>query len=543
MRYATYLIYSLLLICISACKEQPVSPVLLHAEACMMEFPDSARLLLFSIPSDKQMKGEALICHEWIKGFLCFDSTQLKEAQHHFLYALKLAEKSGKRYYEGKICIQLARLYCIQDLYPEAERYAERSIQIFEFRKDSVRLASAYRILGAVNCLRSDIHQLNSYYKKACKYAFHSDTALYREIRTEWKLAAKSWSMLEDPELEQLLLSSIPNADSLQLKDLSMGIFLYFQQNSIEARTYLPKIILFPEYYKKVAAYNYLSTMESFEYDLPYTKLYKKENDSIYFAHKRVAAREMQYQYDSLSWENRNLQLQNQNAWKGIMALVCLILSGTLGFIYYSELKKKQRKEQETIQLYEEISLSKRQIEILRQEDIHTGEQSKQLQTLLDNEKKRLEHLNNKLTELHGKYETQAILNDRFRQENRRLKETLANVQFADVELDETDITSLGILLSFHGESFSLRYTALAENNNIPNLLQLIERLYGTSLNLKQFTATELKDKDKLLCYLHLLGVSHARLSLFFDTTPQTLSKYKQRLKVRLGIEELFHVG
>lgn len=383
--HISYTVGLFLIFSLSACHGGGNETTLLHqADSLMQEFPDSALMILESIPHPEKLYGSdradyaifltrartKLYIHEssdsliryavdyykrswnderkmqayYYRGCVYRDRRCMDVAVKDFLQALKVIPKESEHLYLGAIYENLAGCYEEQNLYEDAMRAHHKAHEIYIKQKKDDGLFYAVRGIGYVFMLQ---HQLDSalvYYQEALDIAENIGEDYYKSLILG-ELGILYSEEGESQKANQYIsasISSAPAGTSLFTEYLWKGRILRNLHQIDSARYYLNRSKSSPYIYNRGGSYGELYKLEKEEKNYP-AAIEAADSfiyylDSIYDTTKAVETAHLVDKYEIELYQQK---LGGRYKIEVLLLLLFFIIGGTVYLLIDKSRKKK----------------------------------------------------------------------------------------------------------------------------------------------------------------------------------------------------------
>lgn len=383
--HVSYTVGLFLIFSLSACHGGGNETTLLHqADSLMQEFPDSALMILESIPHPEKLYGSdradyaifltrartKLYIHEssdsliryavdyykrswnderkmqayYYRGCVYRDMRCMDVAVKDFLQALKVIPKESEHLYLGAIYENLAGCYEEQNLYEDAMRAHHKAHEIYIKQKKDDGLFYAVRGIGYVFMLQ---HQLDSalvYYQEALDIAENIGEDYYKSLILG-ELGILYSEEGESQKANQYIsasISSAPAGTSLFTEYLWKGRILRNLHQIDSARYYLNRSKSSPYIYNRGGSYGELYKLEKEEKNYP-AAIEAADSfiyylDSIYDTTKAVETAHLVDKYEIELYQQK---LGGRYKIEVLLLLLFFIIGGTVYLLIDKSRKKK----------------------------------------------------------------------------------------------------------------------------------------------------------------------------------------------------------
>lgn len=563
--YAAFFLISVLSI---SCSGDPnaLSKTFSKVEECMELCPDTALYLLNSIPHPEKLHGKSgadyalLMTQAMDKNYMKFSSDSLiasalnyymldkREpdlcAKAQFYYGRVLLESdreeealvyflSAKEYFESirddkmlaLIAEEIGMINRRLRLYADALMNFQESYVIHKHLDDSLGIVRSSQHIGRVFLFENKWDSSYYYYNHALEIIRRKKYPFEVAILHELGILYRSMGKLDMAEPYFLAAYEIEtDKEKKYLECLSLG-YLYMQMGKVEeARKYLKMSINSSKPYTRIDAYNCLYFLEKDIDNFEKAIIYHEKADSITNGMEEVNSRELivklQKQYENEKLLNDHLQMKVRYA--------SFVFWGTVSFLvvafcmcYYYFKSRNHKKQIAEI----ECQIRCNEEEIRRyQQEMEEIQKSKD-QVLEKN--RMLEENRTKVGELNGKIVLLTMQNKNL---SRLLKEL--GGQLTVCASSEQNITAFRLLLAI--KEGTLRGKLSREE--LDKLFRLFDLLYDNYVSRLLQQNPSLTKHDLEICCFLKFGLTNEGLSRIFQTTTDSVTKAKGRLKSRLGI-------
>lgn len=563
--YAAFFLISVLSI---SCSGDPnaLSKTFSKVEECMELCPDTALYLLNSIPHPEKLHGKSgadyalLMTQAMDKNYMKFSSDSLiasalnyymldkREpdmcAKAQFYYGRVLLESdreeealvyflSAKEYFESirddkmlaLIAEEIGMINRRLRLYADALMNFQESYVIHKHLDDSLGIVRSSQHIGRVFLFENKWDSSYYYYNHALEIIRRKKYPFEVAILHELGILYRSMGKLDMAEPYFLAAyEKETDKEKKYLECLSLG-YLYMQMGKVEeARKYLKMSINSSKPYTRIDAYNCLYFLEKDIDNFEKAIIYHEKADSITNGMEEVNSRELivklQKQYENEKLLNDHLQMKVRYA--------SFVFWGTVSFLvvafcmcYYYFKSRNHKKQIAEI----ECQIRCNEEEIRRyQQEMEEIQKSKD-QVLEKN--RMLEENRTKVGELNGKIVLLTM-------QNKNLSGLLKELggQLTVCASSEQNITAFRLLLAI--KEGTLRGKLSREE--LDKLFRLFDLLYDNYVSRLLQQNPSLTKHDLEICCFLKFGLTNEGLSRIFQTTTDSVTKAKGRLKSRLGI-------
>lgn len=537
-----------------------LNSTLSKVEACMDAHPDSALNLLKTIPEPERLHGKSqadyalLLTQAMDKNYLKFSSDSLIAValNYYTVDQRDLVMRAKAQFYYGRVMLELGKqedalkyflaakaifdnsrqdkmLALIaeeigvinrkQEMYEAALTNFHESLIIHEQLKDSQSIVRASQNIARAYLYENKWDSCYTYYFRALTIANQKEYKSEISILHELGILYRSTGDLH--KAEHYFLAAFEketNEEKKYMECLSIG-YLYLQMGEINnARKYLDLAVKSSSLLTKGDAYNCLFKLEVLQNNFQKAIAYNEKSDSINRIVNKLNSQsliaDLQKKYENEKLQKENLQMN--------VRYTRFILIGTVAFMivmffmcyyYYKNRNNKRRIaeiEREFRGNEEEISRYQREIK-----------------EIFDSNKLQFEQNRNKIGELNGKI---MILST----QNKTLSERL-NKLGGEASLTVTSghyMSTFRLLLAIKEGCYKEKIS----NEDRERLLELFDFLYLNYVSRLREKCSSLTKHDLEICCLLKMGLTHEELSRVFNTTSDSVTRAKGRLKRRLGI-------
>lgn len=572
-------------------------PELSYAESLMRHRPDSALIVLDSMevpsPSDKlqyatwcllatQARDKNYVKHTsdslirialdyfgkqgdpvwkatalYYAGRVNHDLHHAEEATEYYLQAKEVALHTTDYKLLYLIHSQLGTLYAYRDLKELARDAYQQAYDYAALLKDSALISYACSYLGRVASLEKDWNKGLEYYKKAVEaaeppecwralnLAYGGMSIMYQRLSM---LDSSMYYLKKSERIEEVYIAA-----TLPQTYLGLGKIYFYLEQPDSARFYLEKALNTTNLYTKQNAFQILyylyKDLGEHEKAIKYNEQYWLYRDSVDVANNNRAVIEIQEKYEREKLQNINNQLQITK-WKHEFVAVCIILFLLLIIfivmvIYHQKLKDK----------IEEIESIRKEL--------------KSHIDLVQDNKKKIKNNLEQIKILSKQLEEKQNLHLDLLQKKRQISQLSEQNKF----LQEQNVQSLKKMEQYEktlleGDKKLEAYGKVVVENMILHdrekylctqlikQISILNKLVSDPVCLKEyqwkaiFDATELiyphwvehlrkkfvlQDGDVLVCCLIKLGFPNSLIAELLNITPTSVTKRKQRLKVRIN--------
>lgn len=537
-----------------------LNSTLSKVEACMDAHPDSALNLLKTIPEPERLHGKSqadyalLLTQAMDKNYLKFSSDSLiavalnyytvdqrdpvmrakaqfyygrvmlelgkqEDALKYFLAAKAIYDNTQQYKMLALIAEEIGVINRKQEMYEVAVTNFQESLAIHQQLRDSQSVVRTYQNIARVYLYKNKWDSCSVYYGYALRVAnqkgYKSEISILHELGILYR------SIGDLHKAEHYFLASYDketNEENKYMECLSIG-YLYLQMGEFNnARKYLDLAVKSSSLFTKGDAYNCLFKLEVLQNNFQEAIAYNEKSDSINRIVNKLNSQsliaDLQKKYENEKLQKENLQIN--------VRYTRLILIGTIAFMiviffmcyyYYKNRNNKRR-----------ITEIEREF---RGNEEEIARYQREIKEIFDSNKLQFEQNRNKIGELNGKI---MILST----QNKTLSERL-NKLGGEASLTVTSghyMSTFRLLLAIKEGCYKEKIS----NEDRERLLELFDFLYLNYVSRLREKCSSLTKHDLEICCLLKMGLTHEELSRVFNTTSDSVTRAKGRLKRRLGI-------
>lgn len=522
--------------------------------------PDTALYLLNSIPNPEDMRGKAgadyalLMTQAMDKNYMKFSSDSLIALALNYYSVDKRepAMRAKAQFYYGRVLLEsdkaeeaLGYFLAAKEYFESVRNYkilaliAEETGKISRKQKKHAEALADFRgafamhqqLKDSMGIVRASLHMARSflfenqwdsshyYYDYALeltelkKYPF--------EISILHELGILYRSMGDLNAAEPYFLSAYQketNEEKKYMECLSLG-YLYMQMGRVQdARNYLKMSMNSTHAYTRIDAYTYLYFLEKDIDNFEEAIVYHEKADSITNAMEAVNSGELitqlQKQYEKEKLQNDNLRMKIQYTSFTLWSVVAFLAVASCMCYYY---RKNREHKSKIVEIESQIRDNEEEIDRYQQE----VEEIQKSKDLLQEENR------SKVGELNGKIVLLAM-------QNKNLSGLLKELggELAVGASSEQYISAFRLLLAI--KEGTLR--GKLSNEEREKLFSLFDLLYSNYVSRLLELCPSLTRHDLEICCFLKFGLTHEELSRIFQTSPDSVTKAKGRLKGRLGV-------
>lgn len=522
--------------------------------------PDTALYLLNSIPNPEDMRGKAgadyalLMTQAMDKNYMKFSSDSLIAlALNYYSVDKREPDMCAKaQFYYGRVLLEsdkaeeaLGYFLAAKEYFESIRNYkilaliAEETGKISRKQKKHAEALADFRgafamhqqLKDSMGIVRASLHMARSflfenqwdsshyYYDYALeltelkKYPF--------EISILHELGILYRSMGDLNAAEPYFLSAYQketNEEKKYMECLSLG-YLYMQMGRVQdARNYLKMSMNSTHAYTRIDAYTYLYFLEKDIDNFEEAIVYHEKADSITNAMEAVNSGELitqlQKQYEKEKLQNDNLRMKIQYTSFTLWSVVAFLAVASCMCYYY---RKNREHKSKIVEIESQIRDNEEEIDRYQQE----VEEIQKSKDLLREENR------SKVGELNGKIVLLAMQNKNL---SGLLKELGGELTVG--ASSEQYISAFRLLLAI--KEGTLR--GKLSNEEREKLFSLFDLLYSNYVSRLLELCPSLTRHDLEICCFLKFGLTHEELSRIFQTSPDSVTKAKGRLKGRLGV-------
>ena len=535
-------------------------------EKCMDLCPDSALNLLKGIPEPEKLWGESqatyalLMTQAMDKNYMKFSSDSLialalnyytitqtspvmyakalfyhgrvmleldkeEEALKFFLAAKDIYERTKDHKMLALIAEEVGMINRKQDLYDDALTNFREALTAYKQLKDSLSVISASLNIARVYLFKSEWDSCSLYYNNALEIAVQKN--YLSEITILHELGILYRSMQNLSEAERYFLAAYEKETDEERKYvecMSLG-YLYIQMGDVEnARKYFKMSVNSSKEYTRIDAYNNLYFLEKDIDNFEEAITYHEKADSIVSVLDEVDSleliTELQKQYENEKLRSDNLQMKmHRTVFLFCGTIVFLIVAFYMCYYYYKSKNHKKK----IAEIESQIRDNEEEIKRYQQE----MEEIQELKDQVLEENRILEENRMKVGELNGKIVLLSMQNKNL---SGLLKELGGELTVGPSS--EQYISAFRLLLAI--KEGTLR-GKLSDGERY-KLFSLFDLLYADYVTRLLDKAPLLTKRDLEICCFLKFGLTNEELARIFQTSSDSVTKAKGRLKGRLGI-------
>ena len=535
-------------------------------EKCMDLCPDSALNILKGIPDPEKLRGESqatyalLMTQTMDKNYMKFSSDSLitialnyyaitqnkpimyaktlfyhgrvmleldkeEEALKSFLAAKDIYERNQNLKMLALIAEEIGMINRKQDLYDDALTNFREALTTYKQLKDSLSVISASLNIARVYLFKSEWDSCSLYYNNALEIAVQKN--YLSEITILHELGILYRSMQNLPEAERYFLAAYEketDEEKKYMECLSLG-YLYMQMGQTEnARKYLKMSANSSKAYTQISAYDCLYFLEKDIDNFEEAITYHEKADSIVSVLDEVDSleliTELQKQYENEKLRSDNLQMKmHRTVFLFCGTIVFLIVAFYMCYYYYKSKNHKKK----IAEIESQIRDNEEEIKRYQQE----MEEIQELKDQVLEENRILEENRMKVGELNGKIVLLSMQNKTL---SGLLKELGGELTVGPSS--EQYISAFRLLLAI--KEGTLR-GKLSDGERY-KLFSLFDLLYADYVTRLLDKAPLLTKRDLEICCFLKFGLTNEELARIFQTSSDSVTKAKGRLKGRLGI-------
>lgn len=452
-------------------------------------------------------------------GRVLLESDKTEEALKHFLSAKEYFESVRNYKILALIAEETGKISRKQKKHAEALADFQKAFTIHNQLKDSTGI-----VRTSLNIARAFLFE-NQWDSSYCYYNYALElTELKKypfEISILHELGILYRSIGDLDTAEPYFLSAYQketDEEKKYMECLSLG-YLYMQMGRVQdARKYLKLSMNSTHPYTRIDAYTYLYFLEKDIDNFEEAIIYHEKADSITNAMEAVNSGELitqlQKQYEKEKLRNDNLRMKIQYTSFTLWSVV-VFLAVALCMCYYY--RKSLEHKNKIVEIESQIRDNEEEIKRYQQE-------AEEIQISKDQV---LEENRSKVGELNGKIVLLAM-------QNKKLSGLLKELggELAVGASSEQYISAFRLLLAI--KEGTLR--GKLSNEEREKLFSLFDLLYSNYVSRLLELCPSLTRHDLEICCFLKFGLTHEELSRIFQTSPDSVTKAKGRLKGRLGV-------
>ena len=410
-------------------------------------------------------------------------------------------------------------------LYQESLKNFQESYAIYEELKDSVGIVRAGQNIGRAYLFQNNWDSCYFYYNNALELArkkqYPSEVSILHELGILYR------SMGELKKSERYFLAAYEKETDEERKYvecMSLG-YLYIQMGDVEnARKYFKMSINSSKEYTRIDAYNNLYFLEKDIDNFEEAITYHEKADSIVSVLDEVDSleliTELQKQYENEKLRSDNLQMKmHRTVFLFCGTIVFLIVAFYMCYYYYKSKNHKKK----IAEIESQIRDNEEEIKRYQQE----MEEIQELKDQVLEENRILEENRMKVGELNGKIVLLSMQNKTL---SGLLKELGGELTVGPSS--EQYISAFRLLLAI--KEGTLR--GKLSNGERYKLFSLFDLLYSNYVTRLLDKTPLLTKHDLEICCFLKFGLTNEELARIFQTSSDSVTKAKGRLKGRLGI-------
>ena len=466
------------------------------------------------------MYAKALFYH----GRVMLELDKEEEALKSFLAAKDVYERTKDHKMLALIAEEVGMINRKQDLYDDALTNFREALTTYKQLKDSLSVISASLNIARVYLFKSQWDSCSYYYNNALEIAVKKNLS---EISILHELGILYRSMQELSEAERYFLAAYEketDEEKKYMECLSLG-YLYMQMGQTEnARKYLKMSAKSSKAYTQISAFDCLYFLEKDIDNFEEAIIYHEKADSIVNVLDEVDSQELitelQKQYENEKLRNDNLQLKvDRTVFIFCGTVIFLIVAFYMCYYYYKS--KNHRKK--IAEIESQIRDNEEEIKRYQQE----MEEIQELKDQVLEENRILEENRMKVGELNGKIVLLSMQNKTL---SGLLKELGGELTVGPSS--EQYISAFRLLLAI--KEGTLR--GKLSNGERYKLFSLFDLLYSNYVTRLLDKTPLLTKHDLEICCFLKFGLTNEELARIFQTSSDSVTKAKGRLKGRLGI-------
>ena len=466
------------------------------------------------------MYAKALFYH----GRVMLELDKEEEALKSFLAAKDVYERTKDHKMLALILEEIGMINRRQELFDDALSYFREALDTHIRLKDSLGIISVSQNIARVYLFKSQWDSCSYYYNNALEIAVKKNLS---EISILHELGILYRSMQELSEAERYFLAAYEketDEEKKYMECLSLG-YLYMQMGQTEnARKYLKMSAKSSKAYTQISAFDCLYFLEKDIDNFEEAIIYHEKADSIVNVLDEVDSQELitelQKQYENEKLRNDNLQLKvDRTVFIFCGTVIFLIVAFYMCYYYYKS--KNHRKK--IAEIESQIRDNEEEIKRYQQE----MEEIQELKDQVLEENRILEENRMKVGELNGKIVLLSMQNKNL---SGLLKELGGELTVGPSS--EQYISAFRLLLAI--KEGTLR--GKLSNGERYKLFSLFDLLYSNYVTRLLDKTPLLTKHDLEICCFLKFGLTNEELARIFQTSSDSVTKAKGRLKGRLGI-------
>lgn len=563
--YAAFFLFSVLSISCNG-DSNVLNTTFSKIENCIETYPDTALYLLNSIHHPEKLHGKSMADYALLmtqamdKNYMKFKSDSLialalnyytldksapeMRAKAQFYYGRVLLESdreaealehflSAKDYFQSirqykmlaLIANEIGMIHRRQRMYTDALNDFRESYDLHRQLNDTLGIVSSSQNIARIFLFENKWDSSHYYYNYALEITMQKKYPFEVSILHELGILYRSMGRLDRAEPYFLAAhEKETDREKKYLECLSLG-YLYMQMGKIkEARRYLKMSINSSKPYTRIDAYNCLYFLEKDIANFEDAIVYHEKADSIINGmeevntHELIAKLQNQYENEKLLNDHLKIKVRHTNyIWWSTVSF--LIVAFYMCYYYYKSRNHKK-------QIAEiECQIRSNEDEIKRyQQEMEEIQKSKD-QVLKEN--RMLEESRTKVGELNGKI----IL---LTMQNKNLSGQLNELggELSICETSERYISGFRLLMAIKEGTLRGKLSSREREK----LFSLFDLLYDNYISRLLNQTPSLTKHDLEICCFVKFGLNNEELSRIFQTTTDSVTKAKGRLKGRLGI-------
>ena len=528
--------------------------------------PDTALYILNSIPNPENLRGKAgadyalLMTEAMDKNYMKFssDSLMVLALEYYMPDKREPFMRAKAQFYYGRVLLESDKAEEALGYFLSAKEYfasvrndellalvaeetgkVKRKQKIHAEALEDFREAFAmHKQLGdSMGIVRSSLHMARSflfenqwdssyyYYKYALELTELKKYPFEISILHELGILYRSMGNLD--AAEPYFLSAYQketDEEKKYMECLSLG-YLYMQMGRIQdARKYLKLSMNATHPYTRIDAYTYLYFLEKDIDNFEEAIIYHEKADSITNAMEKVNSGELivrlQKEYEKVKLWNDNLRMKIQYTSFALWSVASFLIVAFCMCYYYCKNREHKNK---IIEIESQIKENEEQIKCYQQE---IDEIQKSKERMLE-ENRMLEETRLKVGELNGKIILLSMQNKTL---SGLLKELGGELTVGTSS--EQYISAFRLLLAIREGTLRGKLSA-GERYKLFSLFDLLYCNYVPRLLEKTPSLTK---RDLEICCFLKFGLNNEELARIFQTSSDSVTKAKGRLKGRLGI-------
>lgn len=565
-----YFFVLILLVSISSCamkKADPIAEKFAEIESIIYHDPDSAQKLMdklentelytgkhladyiilqsrFMTPDDERLQSDSLISiaikyyeenpenAKLARVYLeyCKHLLYIKDKENFLKYSLKAkshVENTQEYKLKGQIEEMLGTLNQGNGMWEKGLVNFQDALNYYSMVSDSGGIYSAYRNIGISYLYMRQYDSCFHYLTKAKSYTKRK--LLNRVILHDlgrYYMMTKNYEKAVEYILESIKLNE--NQHDLEKGYLALGKVYYAMFKDEDAEKYLTLSLESAEDDVKSEGYKYLYELEKEKGNYKTAIDYKEKSDSLARIREKFQTEKfmasLQERYDKSLDQQKILQEKNKTKTLAIIiiGILFVLVTGTLVFIVVTKDHKNKIKNQRQKLKEIEETVALNNYKISRYQHIVDNLKNKQI-GLRENHNQEMAEYKGRISELEN--------------QNNELLKNLANAnKVASTNVDpevEEMVTALRLILMKKKNNLKRSFTS----DELLVIYRLIDTLYYNFYTRLMKAYPNLTKQNIEICNFIKLGFNNRELAYVCNNKPESVSRYKNRLKKQLNIK------